>query len=153
MSKIKKVKKAKLSQEIIQPVQVEYNQIEQVVQFEKRIYDLEQLLDIAQSFCQNLDFDNLLESIVYICMAQMHVLGAEIFVRDLLLNEQLILETSRNLFPNEEKLSLPINSPVTSKLLESPSPALSLQSGFCFHGKLRKFCRLQSIFRREGCRG
>ena len=56
MSKIKKVKKAKLSQEIIQPVQVEYNQIEQVVQFEKRIYDLEQLLDIAQSFCQNLDF-------------------------------------------------------------------------------------------------
>lgn len=122
MSKIKKVKKAKLSQEIIQPVQVEYNQIEQVVQFEKRIYDLEQLLDIAQSFCQNLDFDNLLESIVYICMAQMHVLGAEIFVRDLLLNEQLILETSRNLFPNEEKLSLPINSPVTSKLLELKKP-------------------------------
>ena len=42
--------------------------LEQVVQYEKRIYDLEQLLDIAKSFCQNLDFGNLLESIVYICL-------------------------------------------------------------------------------------
>ena len=117
-----KVKKSKVPQDTIQSVQVEYNHIEQVVQFEKRIYDLEQLLDIAQSFCQNLDFDNLLESIVYICMAQMHVLGAEIFVRDLLLNEKLILETSKNLFPNEERLSLPINSPVISKLLELKKP-------------------------------
>ena len=122
MSKIMKVKKSKVPQDTIQSVQVEYNHIEQVVQFEKRIYDLEQLLDIAQSFCQNLDFDNLLESIVYICMAQMHVLGAEIFVRDLLLNEKLILETSKNLFPNEERLSLPINSPVISKLLELKKP-------------------------------
>ena len=43
--------------------------LEQTIQYEKRIYDLEQLLDIAKSFCQNLDFSNLLESIVYICMA------------------------------------------------------------------------------------
>ena len=48
--------------------------LEQTLQYEKKIYDLEQLLDIAKSFCQNLDFGNLLESIVYICMAQMHVL-------------------------------------------------------------------------------
>ena len=37
--------------------------LEQTLQYEKKIYDLEQLLDIAQSFCQNLDFSNLLESI------------------------------------------------------------------------------------------
>ena len=40
------------------------NVLEQTVQYEKKIYDLEQLLDIAKSFCQNLDFKNLLESIV-----------------------------------------------------------------------------------------
>ena len=66
------------------------------VQNEKRIYDLEQMLDIAKSFCSNLDFSNLLESIVYICMAQMHVLGADIFVRDLITNDQFVLETSEN---------------------------------------------------------
>ena len=57
--------------------------IEQVMQYEKRIYDLGQMLDIAKSFCSTLDFSKLLESIVYICMAQMHVLGAEIFVLDM----------------------------------------------------------------------
>ena len=36
--------------------------LEQNLMYEKRIYDLEQLLDIAKSFCQNLDFGNLLES-------------------------------------------------------------------------------------------
>ena len=39
--------------------------LEQTLQYEKKIYDLEQLLDIAKSFCQNLDFGNLLESIVH----------------------------------------------------------------------------------------
>ena len=67
--------------------------LEQSNYYEKRIYDLEQLLDIAKSFCSTLDFSNLLESIVYICMAQMHVLGAEIFVRDPITNDVLNLET------------------------------------------------------------
>ena len=86
MSKKKIVKKEASQKEVL----------EQTIQYEKRIYDLEQLLDIAKSFCQNLDFSNLLESIVYICMAQMHVLGAEIFVRDLITNENYVLETSKD---------------------------------------------------------
>ena len=69
--------------------------LEQSTYYEKRIYDLEQLIDIAKSFCSTLDFSNLLESIVYICMAQMHVLGAEIFVRDPITNEVLNLETKK----------------------------------------------------------
>ena len=69
--------------------------LEQSNYYEKRIYDLEQLLDIAKSFCSTLDFSNLLESIVYICMAQMHVLGAEIFVRDPITNDVLNLETAK----------------------------------------------------------
>ena len=95
--------------------------LEQSTYYEKRIYDLEQLLDIAKSFCSTLDFSNLLESIVYICMAQMHVLGAEIFVRDPITNDVLNLETSKK--ENEEKkLSIPVNSPVATKLLTMNKP-------------------------------
>lgn len=94
--------------------------LEQNLIYEKRIYDLEQLLDIAKSFCQTLDFSNLLESIVYICMAQMHVLGAEIFVKDFIANDKFILETSKD--SGEEKISIPVSSPMVDKLLELEMP-------------------------------
>ncbi len=93
----------------------------QTMQYEKKIYDLEQLLDIAKSFCQNLDFSNLLESIVYISMAQMHVLGAEIFVRDLITNENFVLETSKD-FLTEEKTTIPVTTPIAMILLNAKKP-------------------------------
>ena len=96
--------------------------LEQAMEYEKKIYDLEQLLDIAKSFCSTLDFRNLLESIVYICMAQMHVLGAEIFVRDLILNDSYILETSKDMTSGEEKTAIPVKSLITDKLLELKKP-------------------------------
>ncbi len=95
--------------------------LEQTIQYEKKIYDLEQLLDIAKSFCQNLDFGNLLESIVYICMAQMHVLGAEIFVRDLITNENFVLETSKD-FLSDNKVMIPVSTPIASALLTEKRP-------------------------------
>lgn len=95
--------------------------LEQTLQYEKKIYDLEQLLDIAQSFCQNLDFSNLLESIVYICMAQMHVLGAEIFVRDLITNENFVLETSKD-FLSDHKTVLPVSTPIAAILNSEKRP-------------------------------
>lgn len=97
------------------------SKINQIMQYEKRIYDLEQLIDIAKSFCQNLNFSNLLESIVYICMAQMHTLGAEIFVRDLITNENYTLETAQ---PSGDgrKVQIPVNSNLTAKLLELQRP-------------------------------
>lgn len=110
--------------------------LEQTIQYEKKIYDLEQLLDIAKSFCQNLDFSNLLESIVYICMAQMHVLGAEIFVRDLITNENFVLETSKD-FLSEEKVMLPVSTPIATTLLAEKRPItfeeLKKSCGDCPH--------------------
>ncbi|MCQ2576213.1 MAG: sensor domain-containing diguanylate cyclase [Treponema sp.] len=109
--------------------------LEVTLQYEKKIYDLEQLLDIAKSFCSTLDFSNLLESIVYICMAQMHVLGAEIFVRDFISNEGFILETSREIQDENAKIIIPDDSPVISKLLELNKPVtyseLCLSVGTC----------------------
>lgn len=98
--------------------------IEQTMQYEKRIYDLEQLIDIAQSFCSTLNFKNLLESIVYICMAQMHVLGAEIFTQDLITSENFILATTEkaNTFDIKSSITIPYDSPVTEKLLEVNGP-------------------------------
>lgn len=92
---------------------------DKTIEFEKRIYDLEQLLDIAKSFCQNLEINNLLESIVYICMAQMHTLGAEIFVRDLLTNDFFYLETSKD---TNREITLPVNCDITNKLAEVQMP-------------------------------
>lgn len=97
------------------------NVLEQTVQYEKRIYDLEQMLDIAKSFCQNLDFKNLLESIVYICMAQMRTLGAEIFVRDLISNDNFILETGEH-YVDGRKIRIPVVSSITSKLIDLKEP-------------------------------
>ncbi len=96
--------KAKVEQEI-------------VMEYEKKIYDLEQMLDIAQSLCQNLNFNNLLESIVYITMAQMRVIGAEIFVKDLITNENFTLETSKGSLESE-KLAIPVNSELSELLLD-----------------------------------
>lgn len=110
--------------------------LEQTIQYEKKIYDLEQLLDIAKSFCQNLDFSNLLESIVYICMAQMHVLGAEIFVRDLITNENFVLETSKD-FLSENKVMLPVSTPIATVLNKEKRPLtfeeLKKSCGDCPH--------------------
>ena len=112
MSKKKVVEKVSPSQK---------EMLEQTLQYEKKIYDLEQLLDIAKSFCQNLDFSNLLESIVYICMAQMHVLGAEIFVRDILTNENFVLETSKD-FLSDHKTLLPVSTPIATILISEKRP-------------------------------
>lgn len=93
----------------------------QIVRYEKKIYDLEQMLEVAKSFCQNFDLGSLLESIVYICMAQMHVLGAEIFISDLVTNERFILRTDKE-SSTENKVVIPFSTPITTKLLEIKKP-------------------------------
>lgn len=71
---------------------------EVVAQYEKRIYDLQQLLDIAKSFSMAIDTSTLLESIVFSCMAQLHVADAGIFVLDYLTSDNFILKTQQNSF-------------------------------------------------------
>lgn len=112
---------AKLHELDTHSVSMDKEILEQSTYYEKRIYDLEQLIDIAKSFCSTLDFSNLLESIVYICMAQMHVLGAEIFVRDPITNDVLNLETAKAMSTGA-KLSIPVSSSICSFLLAAAKP-------------------------------
>ena len=55
---------------------------EAVDMYEKRIYDLNQLLELSRSLCSTLEYSTLIESILYTCMCQMHVMGAGVFVLD-----------------------------------------------------------------------
>lgn len=101
------------------PADIKNEIVEQTVLYEKKIYDLEQMLDIAKSFCSTLNFKNLLESITYICMAQMHVLGAEIFVRDLVSSDSFILKTNNF---GDKPSRIPATSPIIAKLLQEKNP-------------------------------
>lgn len=55
---------------------------EKISQYEKQMYDLRQLLEISRSLCTTLELPTLIESILYTTMAQMHVLGAGIFIQE-----------------------------------------------------------------------
>ena len=53
-----------------------------IAEFEKHIYDLQQMLEISKSFCSTIDFSPLIESILYVAMAQMRVTGAGLFISE-----------------------------------------------------------------------
>lgn len=63
--------------------------------YEKRIYDLEQLLELSKSLNSTLDYDSLIQSILYLCMGHMKVLRAGLFVRDSLDEDELVLHRIR----------------------------------------------------------
>ncbi len=60
-------------------------------EYEKQIYDLQQLLEISRSLCTTLELHTLIESILYITMAQMRVLGAGVFVLNSVDSRELYL--------------------------------------------------------------
>jgi diguanylate cyclase (GGDEF)-like protein len=51
--------------------------------YERRIYDLEQLLEISKSLNSNLDFGSTIQAILYACVGHMKALKAGVFVRSL----------------------------------------------------------------------
>ena len=97
---------------------------ERSIEYEKRIYDLEQLLDISRSFCSTLEGTKLLESIVFSCMAQMHVTNAGIFVLDLINSENFTLETKQSVMDplNTQKYIISATDPIVSCLTDEKRP-------------------------------
>ena len=97
---------------------------ERSIEYEKRIYDLEQLLDISRSFCSTLEGTKLLESIVFSCMAQMHVTNAGIFVLDLINSENFTLETKQSVMDplNTQKYIISSTDPIVSCLTDEKRP-------------------------------
>ncbi len=67
-----------------------------IAEYEKKIYDLQQLLEVSRSLCSTLEFATLVESILYTCMGQFHVLGAGIFVLSALDADSFHLDSNYN---------------------------------------------------------
>lgn len=84
--------------------------------YEKKIYDLQQLLEISRSLCSTLEFSTLIESILYTCMGQFHVLGAGIFVLNALDADSFHLDSNYNGIDINPSVSYVI--PVTNPLVQ-----------------------------------
>ncbi|MDO4505809.1 MAG: diguanylate cyclase DgcA [Spirochaetales bacterium] len=90
---------------------------EVIADFEKHIYDLQQMLEISRSFCTTIELNPLVESILYIAMAQMRVTGAGIFVIDELNNDDgYVLSDHYSGIAIDPTIEYKI--PVNSKLVE-----------------------------------
>ena len=88
--------------------------------YEKRLYDLQQLLEIARSLCSAMDYSRQIESILYVCMGQMRVLGAGIFVLDNWETDNYILGTNYIGMDLDSQIEyvIPRNHPVIEVLNE-----------------------------------
>lgn len=84
-------------------------------EYEKQIYDLQQLLEISRSLCTTLELHTLIESILYITMAQMRVLGAGVFILNSSDSQELLLGNNYNGFEVDASINYTI--PVDSKLV------------------------------------
>lgn len=98
-----------------------YKKNNNVAQYERRIYDLEQLIDIARSFNSTIDTNTLLESIAFSCMAQLHVADAGIFILDPLNSDNFILKRKQNMFDptNDKNYRIEYTDSVVSFLTEN----------------------------------
>ena len=108
-----------MTDEILEVTQSEKTQ-KLIDEYEKRIFDLNQLLEISRSLCSTLEFSTLIESILYTCMGQFHVLGAGIFVLNALDADSFHLDSNYNGIDPNPNISyiIPTSNPVVS-LLES----------------------------------
>jgi diguanylate cyclase (GGDEF)-like protein len=100
------------------------NSKEIIAEYEKKLYDLRQLLEISMSLCSVLDFSTLTESILYICMCQMRVLGAGIFISKNMDNNTFTLDNTFNGLEPREGVTYSIlkDSPVAILLEEKHCP-------------------------------
>ena len=88
--------------------------------YEKQLYDLQQLLEVARSLCSTLDYPTLIESILYTCMCQMRVLGAGIFILDDFESEAYCLNNNYTGMDLDSQIdyTIPISSPIVPLLSE-----------------------------------
>lgn len=86
----------------------EYSEV--VSQYEKKIYDLKQLLEISRSLCSTIEFSQLIESILYTCMGQFRVTGAGIFVPESLDSDAFVLDGNYSGLDVDPRITYKISS-------------------------------------------
>ncbi|HOE09318.1 MAG TPA: GGDEF domain-containing protein, partial [Treponemataceae bacterium] len=88
--------------------------------YEKQLYDYKQLLEISKSLSSVLEYSTLIESILYVCMCQMRVLGAGVFVLKTFDSDFFTLDSNYNGLEPLDTISynIPITHPIVSFLAE-----------------------------------
>ena len=73
--------------------------------YEKQIFDLRQLIEISKSLNSSLEFNSLIQSVLYICMGQLRVLKAGFFVRKDISRQHLVLHRNQVGFEIDHEVS------------------------------------------------
>ena len=96
--------------------EVEFKIPVEIDQYERKIYDLKQLIEVSKGLNSNLEYNTLIESILLTCMGQMQLLDAGIFVRKGLEQESFSLHREYKGFELDHDIDLDIDvkSPVIS---------------------------------------
>ena len=112
--------------------EISSEQVKTPEEYEKQIYDLQQLLQISRSLCTTLELHSLIESILYITMAQMRVLGAGIFIMNAVDSREFKL--GNNYSGLEPDASIDYTISIDSKLVEN----IGTQGKVCTLQELRE---------------
>ena len=112
--------------------EISSEQVKTPEEYEKQIYDLQQLLEISRSLCTTLELHSLIESILYITMAQMRVLGAGIFIMNAVDSREFKL--GNNYSGLEPDASIDYTISIDSKLVEN----IGTQGKVCTLQELRE---------------
>ncbi len=92
--------------------------------YERKIFDLEQLLEITKSLNSTMDFNKLIDSILLTCMAHLRVAKAGVFLRKTLDSEELFLNRHFQGFELNPDIqyTIPDADPLIQLLKENPRP-------------------------------
>jgi hypothetical protein len=92
-----------------------------IEEYEKKLYDYGQLVEVAKSLCSVLEFSTLIESNLYTCMCQMRVLGAGMFVLKSFDSDCFTLENNYSGFDPDMEIeyTIPTTHPIISYLCET----------------------------------
>ncbi|MBO4386123.1 MAG: sensor domain-containing diguanylate cyclase [Treponema sp.] len=98
-------------------------------EYEKEIYDLKQMIEISRSLCTTLELSKLIESTLFITMAQMHVLAAGIFILNSVDSFAYSLGNNYNGFDVDmsREYSIPMASTLVEYIVENREQVFTLK--------------------------
>jgi len=116
-------------------------------EYEKQIFDLQQLLEISRSLCSTLQFSTIIGAVLDICMGQMHTLGSLVFILDSFDSDCFKLSENyngMNVTPGMN-YTIPFSHPLISKLTESDKVYTleELTAGLEEDNYIKMICSLQ----------
>lgn len=103
---------------------------EHIEQYEKKIYDQKQLLEISKALNSTLDYNYLIDAILNICLAQLQTLKAAIFLPPDVDADHLRLDPSHKGFdigPKDLERKIAIDSPLVQVFEEKPRAMTTIQ--------------------------